>query len=335
MAGNAPDYYKILGVSRTATADEIKKAYRKLARTHHPDAGGDEAKFKEINEAYEVLSDEKKRKVYDQYGSVGSGSMPYGAGNPFGGGAGGVTMNWADILDSIRSGNGAWGSGFQGFDLNDFVSGMNGGGAGGGGPFGSYGGASPFGGYSSAPQPRKGQDVNVDLQVTFDEAFNGCEKRISLRVPGATEKTTLNVKVPRGAVDGGRLRFRGKGAAGVNGGEAGDLLVTTRISAHPYFTRNGADVELTAPVTLAEAALGATITVPTPDGKQAKIKVPAGAAEGTVLRMRGKGAKKVKGVGNGDMNVVLHIQMPTQLNDEQRAALEAFQAASHEKVRTW
>ncbi|MDD6650832.1 MAG: DnaJ C-terminal domain-containing protein [Eggerthellales bacterium] len=314
MAGSTPDYYKILGVSRTASADEIKKAYRKLARTHHPDAGGDEAKFKEINEAYEVLSDEKKRKLYDQYGTAKESQIPFGggAGNPFGG----ANMSWADILESIRSGNGAWGPGFAGFDLNDFMGGST-------------------GGYSSAPAPRKGQDVNVDLRISFQEALTGCEKRISLRVPGASDKITLNVKVPEGAVDGGRLRFKGKGAAGENGGPAGDLLVTTRIEPHPYFTREGADVILHAPITLAEAALGASITVPTPDGKKANIRVPAGTVEGTTLRMKGKGAKNVKGSGYGDMNVIVHLQVPQQLNEGQRAALEAFQAATNEKVRNW
>ena len=206
-----PDYYKTLGVSRSATDEEIKKAYRKLARTNHPDAGGDEEKFKEINEAYEVLSDKKKRKLYDQYGTADEQRIPYG----WGGGAGGAGTSgfggfgsWADILDSIRRGEGVAGAG--GFNVDDIF---------GGGGFGGSG----FGGQYQ-PQPQKGRDMNVTLNVSFDEAFNGCTKKVSVRNPqGGVE--TLDVKVPAGAVDGGRVRFRGKGAAGANGGPAGDLLV--------------------------------------------------------------------------------------------------------------
>ena len=205
-----PDYYKILGVSKTATADEIKKAYRKLARTHHPDAGGDEAKFKEINEAYEVLGDEKKRKLSDQYGTADENRIPYGWGgagagqNPFAGAG-----SWADILESIRRGEGAFGSSW---DINDIF----------GGGFGGSG----FG-QQRAPRPQQGRDMNVTLNVSFDEAFRGCTKKVSVKVPGSSAAETLDVKVPAGAVSGGRVRFRGKGAAGANGGANGDLLVTT------------------------------------------------------------------------------------------------------------
>ena len=240
----SPDYYKTLGVPRTASADEIKKAFRKLARKHHPDAGGDEAKFKEINEAYEVLSDDKKRELYDQYGTANENEIPRGwggggnvsvedifGGSGYGGGSG-FSGGWADIFDSIRHGEGAFGTDWD------------------------------FGGFGGQPMPRKGQDMNVTLEVTFDEAFKGTEKRVTVRIPGKPEADTLTVKVPAGAVDGGRLRFKGKGGLGEEGGEAGDLLITTKIGEHPYYSRDKANVIVDVPVTVAEAALGASVVVP-------------------------------------------------------------------------
>ncbi len=314
-----PDYYKTLGVPRTATTDEIKKAFRKLARKYHPDAGGSEAKFKEINEAYEVLSDDKKRKLYDQYGTANENQIPRGWGGGavnmddiFGGagGAGGFG-SWADILESIRRGEGAFGTNWD----------FNGGGAGG------------FGGRQ--PRPRKGQDMNVTLNVTFEEAYAGTEKRVTVRVPGRTDSETLTVKVPAGAVDGGRLRFRGKGAPGENGGQAGDLLVTTRIQPHPYFKRDGADVLIDVPVNVAEAALGASVVVPAPDGTKVRVKVPAGTQDQTVMSVRGKGAPRVKGSGNGDLKITVKVQVPKVMNQAQRKAMEAFLQASSDDVRSW
>ncbi|MDO4399799.1 MAG: DnaJ C-terminal domain-containing protein [Coriobacteriia bacterium] len=313
MAGGAPDYYKILGVSRTADADEIKKAYRKLARKHHPDAGGDEAKFKEINEAYEVLSDEKKRKMYDQFGTANGNQIPfgggYGGGNPFGGaaGAGFASINWADILESMRRGEGAFG----GFDFLN----MNGNGPG-------------------SPMPTQGSDVKAEIHITFEEALEGCMKTLVMRMPNG-EKENVSVKVPAGAVDGGRLRIRGKGNPGQNGGPNGNLLVTTRIHKHPWFTRDGADVLLTVPVSPAEAALGAVVTVPTPDGKRANVKIPAGTQNGKHLVMSGKGARKLKGSGYGDFRMTVEIALPTTLSDAQREALEAYAKAPGASVRNW
>lgn len=311
MANGTPDYYKILGVSRTANADEIKKAYRKLARKYHPDAGGDEAKFKEINEAYEVLSDDKKRKMYDQFGTANGNQIPYGGANPFGGsaaGAGFASINWADILESMRRGEGAFG----GFDF------MNMGGAG-----------------QAQPRAMRGADVTTEMVISFDEAFSGCTKTLVLRMPDTGEREKVTVKVPAGAVDGGRLRVRGKGSPGENGGQAGDLLVTTRIQDHPWFKRDGADVLLDVPVTPAEAALGAVVTVPTPDGKHAKVRIPAGTCSGKHLVMSGKGAKRLKGAGNGDFKMTLQIALPKTLSEAQREALEAFAKAPGEGVRSW
>lgn len=312
MAQTAPDYYKTLGVSRNATDEEIKKAYRKLARTSHPDAGGDEEKFKEINEAYEVLSDKKKRQLYDQYGTADAQRIPYG----WGGGAGGQSPfggagSWADILESIRRGEGAFGTNW---DIGDIFGGSG------------FGGASGYGA-SRGPRPVNGRDMNVTLNVSFDEAFHGCTKKVSVKVPGGNTET-LDVKIPAGAVEGGRVRYRGKGEAGSNGGAAGDLLVSTHISPHPVFSRDGADVCMTVPVTVAEAALGAAVVVPVPDGTKVRVKVPAGTQEGARLTLRGKGAPRVKGTGNGDLLITLHIAVPVHLTSEQRQALEAFQAAT-------
>ncbi len=307
-----PDYYQILGVPRTATAAEIKKAFRKLARTHHPDAGGDEAKFKEINEAYEVLSDDKKRELYDQYGTANENQIPpqgWGGavdfGDIFGGAGGGAGFGgWADILESIRHGEGAFGGNW------DF-------------------------GQGRTPRPQKGQDMNVTLNITFDEAFNGAEKRVTVRVPGRQESETLTVKIPAGAVDGGRMRFKGKGAPGANGGEDGDLLIVTKIDEGGLYRRKGADVLMDVPVSFAEAALGAKVTVPTPDGKKVRVTIPAGTQDDTVLTVRGKGAPKVKGEGSGDLKIAVKVKVPTQLSDAQTEALKAFMEASDESVRSW
>ena len=315
----APDYYKILGVPRTATADEIKKAFRKKARTAHPDAGGNEEEFKQINEAYEVLSDDKKRKLYDQYGTANENQIPHGWGGSvnvddiFGGGGAGGFGSWADILESIRRGEGAFGTNW---DFDNFQG------------FGGRGGG-------RAPRPQRGQDMNVTLNVTFDEAFRGAQKRVTVRVPGRAESETLDVKIPAGAVDGGRLRFRGKGGAGQGGGEAGDLLITTHIEPHPYYTREGADVVMDVPISIAEAALGASVVVPAPDGTKVRVKIPAGTQDGAKLTIRGKGAPKVKGEGTGDLRIVVKVSVPRTMNERQRAAMEEFLAATTEEARQW
>ena len=312
-----PDYYKTLGVPRTASTDEIKKAFRKLARKYHPDAGGSEAKFKEINEAYEVLSDDKKRKLYDQYGTANENQIPRGWGGGsvnvddiFGGAGGsGGFGSWSDILESIRRGEGAFGTEWD---------------------FGDFGGQG-----SRRTRAQKGKDMNVTLNVTFDEAFRGTEKRVTVRIPGKSTSETLTVKVPAGAVDGGRLRFRGKGGPGQGGGEAGDLLITTKIEPHPYFTRDGANVVVDVPVTVAEAALGASVVVPAPDGTKVRVKIPAGTQTGAKLTVRGKGAPRVKGSGTGDLVIKVDVRVPKTMNEEQRKAMEKFLAATSEDVRTW
>lgn len=306
MATTTPDYYKTLGVPRSASSDEIKKAYRKLAREHHPDTGGDEAKFKEINEAYEVLSDEKKRDLYDQYGTANENQIPQSWGGQTVDFGGGGFENWADILESIRRGEGAFGTDWG---------------------FGGFGGGQP--------RPVKGQDLSVTLKVSFEEAYAGAEKKITLRVPGQAEKESMTVNIPPGAVDGGRLRFKGKGSQGQNGGESGDLLIVTSIEPHPYYSRDGANVIVELPVSPAEAALGASIVVPAPDGTKVRLKVPAGTQGGTVLTIKGKGAPKVKSSSHGDLKVKVNLTIPKDMNDEQKKAMEDYLAATTEDIRNW
>lgn len=320
---STPDYYKTLGVPRSATASEIKKAYRKLARENHPDVGGDEEKLKEINEAYEVLSDDKKREMYDQYGTANEnqipfqGGNPFAGGNPFGGGQytyttgggnpfGGGGIDWADILESLRHGEGAFGT-----DWN----------------FGGGGGRQP--------QPQNGADKKVNLTVTFDEAFKGAEKKVRVVNPETQEKETLTIKVPAGAMEGGRVRLKGKGHPGANGGKAGDLLVTIKIAPHDRFARDGANVTMKLPVSIDEAALGAQVVVPTPEGKKVRLRIPAGTQDGAVLTLKGQGAPRLgkNASGKGDLKVEIDVKIPTSLNDEQKAALEAFAAATTESVR--
>lgn len=302
------NYYDLLGVKKEATAEEIKKAFRKLARKHHPDAGGDEEKFKEINGAYEVLSDADKRAQYDQYGQYfgggmppgqGGGQGPQGAGWPGGGRGGYQNVNVGDLGD-----------------LGDLFGSV----FGGGGGFG--------GGYGGRPQPHRGADQEARLELTFAEAFSGTSKTMHSGSGGS-----VSVTVPPGATEGGKLRFKGKGGAGANGGPAGDLYVTTHIRRHSYFSRDGADVVVDLPVSFAEAALGTEVRVPTPDGGKVKLKIPAGTQSGKTLRVRGKGAAQLKGTGTGDLHVRINVAVPKSLTDEQREALEQFAALSDDDIR--
>ena len=295
---SSKSYYDILGVGKSASQDEIKKAFRKLAQKYHPDAGGDEETFKQINEAYAVLSDPQKKAQYDRFGTVdGNPFGGYGGGyggNPFGGG--GAGFNWSDIFGNMANGDGAFGSNWD-FHVNRAV---------------------------------KGKDLQASITLSFDEAFKGCSKKVSIRIPSTGETETVTVNVPAGAVDGGKMRFRGKGEHGVDGGPRGDLLVITKLASHPLYERDGANVVMTLNVSIAEAALGASIIVPTPDGSMVKMRVPAGSQDGATLRVKGKGAPylKGKGTGNGDLLIKVRVNIPKTLTEEQKATLEAFRDAS-------
>ena len=293
------DFYATLGVSKDASDADVKKAYRKLARTHHPDQNpGDEAaekKFKEISEAYAVLSDPQERQEYDAIRAMGGGarfSAPGGAG---GGG-------FEDVFGGMFGGGGGPRTTQSGPDLSDLFSGM----------FGGFGDA----GYPR-PRPTKGADRTATTTISFRGSIQGTT--VSLRAP---DGETIEVKIPKGIRDGQKVRARGKGSPGAAG--RGDLLVTVHVREHEFFHRDGDDLRITVPVTFPEAALGATIEVPTLE-RPVKVKVPAGSQSGRVLRLKGRGVER--GTTTGDLLVELHVTVPTELDDDARAAIEALQSA--------
>lgn len=354
------DLYEVLGLQKGASDDEIKKAYRKLAKKYHPDLNpGDkeaEKKMKEVNGAYEVLSDAEKKARYDQYGFAG------------------IDPNYAD-----GAGGGGFG-GFQDFDLGDIFGSMFGGG---------------FGGQQTRHNgPRKGENLRITLQLTFEEAVFGCEKSVSVtrnesckdcggtgakkgtspetcpvcrgsgqvqstqRTPfgvfsssspcqnckgtgkiikepcpsckgeGRVRKTrTIRVKIPAGIDDGQTISLRGEGNGGTQGGPAGDLYVTVYVKEHKMFKRDGQDIILEMPISFVQAALGATLTVPTVDGK-VQYDLPEGTQTGTVFRLRGSGVPSVNGRGRGDQYVKVNVEIPRNLNHEQKELLRKFDEAT-------
>ena len=286
------DYYDILGVRREATADEIKRSYRKLARNYHPDLHpGDkqaEAKFKELQEAYDVIGDADKRGQYDRFGSAA-----FEQGGP---GPRSRTYSWSG------QGGPSEGAGFAGFE--DVLGGLFGGrGAKGGGRFAEF----------------PGEDIEAEISIPFRVAVLGGD--IDVELSGPTRKK-LSIKIPPEVADGARLRLAGKGAAGSAGGRPGDLYVHVQVQPHPYFTRKGADLYVEVPITIAEASLGATIDVPTLDGALT-VDVPAGASSGQKLRLRGKGGSTKAG-GKGDQYVQVKIVVPKSLDEESERLLREF-----------
>ena len=357
------DLYEVLGVAKSASQDEIKKAYRKLARKHHPDSNpGDasaEERFKELQDAYDVLSDPDKRKQYDQLGP----RMFEGA---QAGGPGGFT--WSGNVGDLG-------------DLGDLFGGLFGRATGGQG--------------RARERGQRGADVGVTLNVSFQDSLNGVTTKIPVELettcstckgsgaePGTQpiicpecrgrgvtsedegffafsrpcprchgngtviekpcrtchgtgrERRTkrYTVKIPAGVRDGTQIRLKGKGEAGYGGGPAGDLIVTTRVSPSPLFERRGSDLVIEVPVTYAEAALGAEVEVPTPDGR-ISLKVPPGSQDGKLLRVRGKGAPKLNGGGKGDLLARVRLDVPTKLTKAEREAIEALGQASTRDVR--
>lgn len=357
------DYYEVMGVPKNASDDEIKKAYRKLAKKYHPDLNpGDkeaEAKFKEVNEAYEVLSDKDKRARYDQFGFAG------------------VDPNYG-------AGQGGFGGGFGGFDMGDL-----------GDIFGSFFGGG-FGGSSRSRRnaPQRGETLQQRIILSFEEAAFGCEKEISInriescedcggtgaeqgssvetcsncrgsgmvtqtqRTPlgmfqtqaacpncrgtgkiirkpckkcsgtGKVRKSrTLKVKIPAGIDDGQSIQLRGQGNAGTNGGPNGDVIVTIAIRPHPIFNRDGNNVICDIPISFPQAALGDTLQVPTIDGK-VEYTIPEGTQNGTVFRLKGKGIQNVNGRGRGDQYVRVTIEVPTRLTEHQKRLLRDFESST-------
>ena len=301
------DYYETIGVSRSASADEIKKAYRKLAKKHHPDANPDDPgaqkKFAEITEAYEVLSDTEKRQKYDQFGSNWS-KVGGGGGSPFGGFGGG--------------GGGA------GFDLNDILGGMFGGGG---------GGSSPFGGGGGRRQPRaqNGQNIEAEIRVPFQVGVEGGEHELTLQTGGKVNR--LTAKIPAGINDGGKVRLAGQGHPGQGGGAPGDVIVTVKISPHPWFRREGANLLVDVPISPAEAVLGSKVDVPTLSEGTVVMSIPPGTSSGAKLRLRGKGVLDRKTGDRGDQLVVVKIVVPKTTSAEVEALYRQLLEAAPENPR--
>jgi molecular chaperone DnaJ len=356
------DYYKVLGVTKGASADEIKKSYRKLARKYHPDANkGDssaEEKFKEISEAYNVLSDDKRRKEYDEARSLfGSGvRMPGSAG-------GGYNFDLGDLFGGSSGGGGAGGG------LGDIL----------GGVFGRRGG-------TAQPRPRRGADVETEASLSFSDAIDGATVSLHLAGEGpcqvchgtgakagtvprvcptcegtgqgsrnlgnfafsepcktcrgrglvvddpcpecsgsgrAMSTRTIQARIPAGVGDGQRIKLKGKGAPGERGGPAGDLYVRVHVDPHPVFGRTGHNLTVTVPVTFAEAALGSEIRVPSLNGMPVNLRVPAGTPNGRTFRVRGKGVRRQDSTV-GDLLVTVNVQVPKTLDGEARETLEAY-----------
>jgi len=292
------DYYEILGVVKNASDEEIKRSYRKLAMKYHPDRNPNkkeaEERFKELNEAYAVLSDKEKRKQYDTFGKEGFQQR----------------FSQEDI--------------FRGFDFEDIFSNLFGGrgrreyrSAGrGGGDFGDFF-SRGFQGAGRAPQ--KGEDALYELPITLEEAAIGGEKRISVPKNGRVEE--INVRIPAGIPSGKKLRVAGKGKEGVRGGPPGDLYLQVAVRNHPTFEREGDDIIVEKEINFSEAALGTTIDVPTLEGTK-KVKIPPGTQSHTKMRLRGLGVPHFRGTGNGDEYVKVIVKVPKRMTDKSRRLIE-------------
>jgi DnaJ-class molecular chaperone len=301
----AQDYYQTLGVPNTASQAEIQKAYRKLARKVHPDMNPDDRtakdKFKKIQEAYDVLNDPQKREMYDRYGSafesVGGAGPRWGASR--GGPEGAQEIDFSQIF-----GQGGEAGGAGGFEeiLRHFAGG-------------------PRTGRRPSPRTR-GADIEHELHVPFNSSITGGQAQLSVRrADGKIE--TISVKIPAGIEDGKKIRLRGQGEPSPSGGGPGDLLITVRVAEHPHFRRRGGDLELAVPVTLAEAALGAKIDVPTPQG-EISLKIPPGTSSGKRLRLKGMGVPNAKG-GHGDLYAEIQIAIPDSLDEESLELVRQFE----------
>ena len=301
----AEDLYQVLGVSRSADKDEIQKSYRKLARKFHPDMNPDDKsaqeKFKRIQEAYDVLSDDQKRSAYDQYGHD---------------------------FENVRAGGQWQGGGFDGMDMEQI---FGGGGAGGfKGGFGDFfeqilgGGGGMHGGGRPHRQPRhvRGGDIRHKVDIPLNTAVLGGKTEIG--VSNATGVERVSVSIPAGVETGSKMRLRGQGQPSPTGGPSGDLILELNVASHPYFTRRGRHLELKLPVTLGEAAFGAKVDVPTPGGT-IELTVPAGSGDGTRLRIKGQGVRDSKGDA-GDLFAVVQIKLPKHMDEQSQELLEKFES---------
>jgi curved DNA-binding protein len=303
MAVQFRDYYETLGVSKTANEDEIRSAFRKLARKYHPDVAKDkksaEEKFKQINEAYEVLSDPEKRRKYDQLGENwnqpgGGFQPPPGWGQSAGGGfprqGGGVEFE------------------FDGTGFSDFFEAFFGGGR----------GRSAFGGFGQRPpRSERGSDVEADIMVTLEEALNGSTRAVSLRRTASNKVETYHVKIPKGVHDGQRIRLAGQGEAGEGGGVSGDLFLRVRLARHPDFRVEGSDLIHEEKIEPWQGALGTELKIPLITGN-VRMKIPPGTQGGQRFRLREKGLPQ-SGGGFGDLYVEVQIQIPKKLSEKEKA----------------
>lgn len=300
---NKRDYYDILEISRSATADEIKKAYRTLSRKYHPDMAPDDKsadqKFKEVQEAYEVLRDEDKRKQYDQFGHSFQQAGP-GGGHYQSGGAGPV-----DLEDLFGGG---------GIDLGDLF------------------GGSFRGGKRAQPRPQKGESKRLQIEIPFHLAAVGGEHEVSLQKGGSSER--LTVIIPAGVDNGSVVRLGGQGSPGAHGGPAGDLLLTIKVGSHPYFKRDRNNLVLDVPITLSEAALGSKVDVPTLTEGEVTVTIPAGTSSGAKLRLRGKGVLDQKTKKTGDQICSIKIVAPKNLSDQERSLYEQLKQLDQEDPRS-
>ena len=305
MAGNKT-FYDVLGVSKNATDKEIKSAFRKLAQKYHPDAGGDEEKFKEISEAYETLSNEQKRREYDtmlQFGGFPGGGAGGAGGYTYSGGAG---SPWADIFGSMFRGEGVGGS--------DWAQ--------------NFGGFNGFGG-QQRPRSARGGDLSVEVHISAEDAFRGVTQKVAYRIPSTNESQSITVPIPAGVYDGYKMRYKAHGEYGTGTGGRGSLIITVHVAEHPLFKREdkSADISMTLPVSYAEAALGCQLDVPTPGGSKVRLNIPAGTQTGKKFKCKNQGAPDVKRAGRtGSLIVKVEVQVPKTLTDEERSALETLRA---------
>ncbi len=311
----AKDYYKILGVSKSSSADEIKKAYRKLAMKYHPDRNkGDknaEARFKDISEAYAVLSDKEKRKQYDMFGSEGFQNR----------------FSQEDIFRDFDFGSIFKEFGFEGGGhgrniFSHIFGGMDQDNLRGGSTYFN----SPFGSRGRMSQSLKGKDITYELSLTLEETFENSEKIISYQASG-NEQENVSVKIPSGISTGKKLRLQGKGNPGLNGGPNGDLYIQIKVLDHPRFKREADDLTLTMEIQYSEAVLGTEIEIPTIDTKRLRLKIPPGTQDNARFRLKGYGMPHMNGKGRGDAFVIINISIPNKLNKKQEDLIQKIREA--------
>jgi curved DNA-binding protein len=309
------DYYEILGVKKSTSADEIKKAYRKLAMRYHPDRNKGnkeaEARFKEISEAYAVLSDQEKRKQYDMFGAEGF-KQRYTQDDIFRG------FDFSDIFQEFGFGHfgGRKRSGGTGIFENLFSGATSGSGyRAKADPFSSF-----FGGFGGGTRAVKGQDITYELPVHLEDIVRTSQKAISYKIGGRQEQ--VKVKIPAGIDDGKRLRLSGMGQPGPEGGTPGDLYIKIKVLNHPLFKREGDDLHLNREITFSEATLGTSIEVPTIDGKRLNLKIPAGSQSGSKMRLRGHGMPRMNGGGRGNAYVKIQVAVPKKMTKKQKELIE-------------